>query len=296
VAIGTFIASVPVVLAIVLMKQQGYATLFGGGGRSPLRIAEIAQRMLVPWPVAQPGEGLVLMLPAVLFVLAIALGFRKAWSVAGWESHARRATLLGLALPVLGTMLYAPWPVYWPPYGLPFLFGSGLVLAMAVTSAEGVSPRFALGVRAVAALCIALVIAPSVHRARRLAARQEVSAGLAMALLEHRSGDSTIVALVIPPRSALVGIGPALREYALAMSPGSVLPPARDEQCAEVVQRIRRGLGKVTLISYGDQCGALPVKTVSIRRVFRYFDIERFTIVTDSIGADLFDPLSPKRR
>jgi len=296
VGIGTVVASVPVILAIVLIKQQGYATLFGGGGRSLLRIAEIAQRMLVPWPVAQAGEGPVLMLPAALFVLAIVLGFRRSRGVAGWESHARRATLLGLALPILGTALYAPWPVYWPPYGLPFLFGSGLVLAMAVTSAEAVSPRSAMGGRAVAALCIALVIAPSIHRARRLAARQEVNAGLAMALLEHRGADSTIVALVIPPRSALVGIGPAMRDYALAMSPGSALPPARDAQCAEVVERIRRGLGRTNLISYADQCGALPIVTVSVRRAFRYFDIERFAGVRDSMRADLFDPLVPPRQ
>jgi hypothetical protein len=295
VAIGTLTASIPVLLAIVRMKGEGYATLFGGGS-SLSRIAEIAQRMLVPWPVAQAGEGPVLMLPAVLFVLAIVLGFRAARSVPGWEPHARRATMLGLTLPILGTALYAPWPVYWPPYGLPFLFGSGLVLAIAVTSAEGRSPRSALVARVTAVLCVALVIAPSVHRARRLAARQEVSAGLAMRLLEHRGVDSTIVALVIPPRSALVGIGPALREYAIAMRPGSVVPPARDAQCAEVVTRFRRGLGRNAIISYVDQCGALPATTISVRRVFRYFDIERFSLVTDSIRADLFDPRSPPRQ
>jgi hypothetical protein len=75
-----------------------------------------------------------------------------------------------------------------------------------------------------------------------------------------------------------------------------VVPPARDAQCAEVVTRFRRGLGRNAIISYVDQCGALPATTISVRRVFRYFDIERFSLVTDSIRADLFDPRSPPRQ
>jgi hypothetical protein len=296
VGFATVAAAVPIVLAAIGLKATGYAAIFGQGTLSPGRIASLAQRMLVPWPVAQGAEGMVFALPALLFVLTLLCGLNGASADRGWRDHTARAWLLGLALPAMGTILYTPWPTYWALYGLPFLVGPSLLIAIAVTSAERRSRRWRWTARALATGCVLTVIAPSVHTARRFAARQEVNVALAQELPAHPTADSIVVALVIPPRAGLPGIGTALRNYALLFHPLATIPPALDAQCAEVAARFRRGLGRTLFISYGDQCGQLPVATISLRRRFRYFDLGRFRPVVDSIRADLFDPTASSIR
>lgn len=293
---ATAAASVPIVLVATGLQQNGYATMFGQGGLSPLRIAGIAQRMLVPWPVAQGAEGPLFALPALLFVLTLICGLNVASADEDWRDHTARAWAVGLALPAMGTIFYTPWPTYWAIYGLPFLVGPALLIAIAVTSAERRSRRWGWTVRALATACLLTVIAPPVQLARRLAARQEVNVALAQELLAHEAADSIVVALVIPPRAGLQGIGTALRNYALVLHPGAKLPPALDAQCADVAARFRRGLGRTVIISYGDQCGQLPIATISMRRSFRYFDLGRFRPVVDSIRADLLDPTASLTR
>ena len=291
VGIATAAAAVPIVLAATSLKQAGYASLFGQGGLSPIRVAAIAQRMLVPWPVAQGAEGIPFALPALLFVLTLICGLNTASADNDWRDHTGRAWAVGLALPAMGTILYMPWPTYWALYGLPFLIGPALLTAIAVTSAERRSRRWGWTARALATGCLLTVIAPPVHLARRFAARQEVNAALAQELPSRQAADTIIVALVIPPRVGLPGIGTAaLRNYALLLHPGTSLAPALDAECADVAARFRRGLGRTVIISYGDQCGQLPVATISMRRSFRYFDLGHFRPGIDSIRADLFDP------
>jgi hypothetical protein len=297
VGLATVAAAVPIVVAATSLKLTGYSSMFGQGTLSPGRIAALAQRMLVPWPVAQGAEGMAFALPAILFVLTLLCGLNAVSADKGWRDHTTRAWVLGLALPAMGTVLYAPWPTYWALYGLPFLVGPCLLIAIAVTSAERRSRRWKWTARVLATGCVLTVIAPSVHLARRFAARQEVNVALAQELPAHPAADSIVVALVIPPRAGLPGIGTALRNYALMLHPTTPLPPAQDAQCDDVAARFRRGLGRTVIISYGDQCGQMPVATISMRRRFRYFDLERFRVVVDSIRADLFDPAaSPIRQ
>jgi hypothetical protein len=285
----------PVLYAVRGMKAQGYASQFGSGGVSVDRTIDIAQRMLFPWPAGIGGEGPVMLLPALCFVAAIVIGLLAARGNLPWASHAGRATVLGLLIPAIGTLIYTPWPAYWPSYGIPFLVGPALLLAIAVTSAERASPRTAWAARASALLCLALVIGPSTHLANRMATRQELNAGLARALLAYPSADSVIVALVVPPKVATVGIGPAMRAYALILSPGALLPPVIDAQCADVAARAKRagGLGKTVVLSYSDQCGVITGATRTLRQSFGYFELSRFRMARDSIRADLFDPMAP---
>jgi hypothetical protein len=288
-------ASIPVLLTARGAGGGGYTSMFGTGGIEPLRVAEIFQRMLLPWPVAQGNEGPVFSLPALTFLVALVLGLRTAATDSDWAGHARRSMVLGLALPAIGTVLYLPWPTYWAPYGLPFLVGFSVLIATAITSAERRSPKLGIAVRAITALGVLLVMAPPVHLVRRLAARQDVNVALAGALPARTHADSVIIALSVPPRPGIPGIGSALRKYALVLDPGAVLPPVIDAHCPDVGERLRRGLGRTVVISYADQCGRLPTATLTARRSFHYFDLSRMRVVGDSILAQLLDPIDLPR-
>ncbi|MGH7561189.1 MAG: hypothetical protein ACRENB_09215, partial [Gemmatimonadales bacterium] len=295
VGIATAAASIPVIVAVMGQQGESYARLFGRGGLGLPRILEIAQRMIFPWPANRLEDPAALALPAALFAVTLLLGLASTPDPL-WTRHARRAMALGLALPVLATALYTPWPVYWAPYGLPFGFGPALMLATAVTSAESRSKVLGLAARVAAGACLLLVIPPSVRLARQLAARQEVNVAVARSLLDRSGTDSTIVAVAVLPEEAEHGLGATLRRYAATLEPAASLPPARDAQCREVGERIRRGLGRSVIISYSDHCGQFPVATLVVRRTFRYFDFTRLSLATDSIRADLYDPLRPPRR
>ncbi len=288
----TAVASVPVLLTMRNMRAQGYAAGFGSGALSLDRAADILQRMILPWPAGIGNEGLSMMIPALLFLITIAIGYLAAGDDADWAPHARRVMLLGLALPLIGTLLYLPWPVFWPAYGIAFAAGPALMLAIAITSVERFSARAGWAARIAAAVCVALAAASSVHLAARMAARQAVDAGMAMALLSHTAADSVVVALVVPPRTLPGAIGPAMRDYALNAQPSAVLPPAIDAQCADALARGRRpgGLGRTVIISYSDQCGPVTSATLTLRQTFRYFDLSDLRLAPDSIRADLFDP------
>jgi hypothetical protein len=293
-AAGTLIAALPVLRAMRAMKAHGYASQFGSGGYSMDRVLDIAQRMALPWPAGVGGDGAMMMLPALLFLVVIILGAVAARGDGAWWPHARRAMVLALAIPLMGTVLYSPWPVYWPSYGVPFLVGPALLLAIAVKSAERSSVRAGNVARGVALVCVLLVIAPSAHLANRMAARQTVDAELARALLDYPNTDSVVVALVVPPRAATVGIGPAMRAYALIIRPGATVPAVIDAQCADALARGKRpgGLGRTVVISYTDQCGPITGATFSSQRAFGYFDLDHLTTARDSIRADLFDPMT----
>jgi hypothetical protein len=291
--LGTAAAAVPVLLTAAGGTGEGYTSMFGSGGTDLGRIAEIFQRMLLPWPVAQGNEGPAFSVSALIFLVALVLGLMKAAADPEWGGHARRSMALGVALPVIGTVLYAPWPTYWAPYGLPFLVGFSVLVATAITAAERRSPRWGVAVRVLAVIGLLLVVPPPVHLARRLAARQDVNVALARALLSRTRADSVIVALSVPPRPGIPGIASALRKYALVLQRDVDLPPAIDAYCPAVGERLRRGLGRTVVISYTDQCGRLPVATLTARQRFRYFDLSRLRIITDSVQAHLLDPLNP---
>ena len=83
-----------------------------------------------------------------------------------------------------------------------------------------------------------------------------------------------------------------MREYALIVKPGAVLPAVIDAVCADALARGKRpgGLGRTVVISYADQCGPIASATFSASHAFGYFDLDRLAPRRDSIRADLFDP------
>jgi hypothetical protein len=263
--------------------------MIGRGGLDLGRAAELCQRMVLPWPVAQGSETAVYSLSAVVFLVALIGGLGVAGADPERRAPVRRVMILGLAMPLIGMLLYLPWPTYWAPYGLPFLVGFALLLATAVTAAERRSPRSGLVARSLAAFGILLVVPPPVHLVRRLAARQDLNVELSRSLLARTGSDSLIVALAVPPQPGVPGMGSALRKYALVLEPGAALPAAIDSHCPDVAQRLRRGLTRTILISYSDQCGRLPITTITVRQTFRYFDLARMRIVRDSVEAQLLD-------
>jgi hypothetical protein len=295
IGIGAVVASIPVLVTATGGTGGGYTSMFGRGGIDPLRAAEIFQRMLLPWPTGQGTEVLVFSLPSLAILVALALGLRAGATDAESGAHFRRMIVLGLALPAIGTALYLPWPTYWAPYGLPFLVGLSVLIATAVTAAERRAPKLALGVRVAAALGVVVVMAPTVQLVRRLAARQDVNVMLARALLSKTRADTVIVALAVPPTPGIPGIASALRKYALVLESSADLPPAIDVHCPEIGERLRRGIRRTVLISYSDQCGRLPASTLTVRQAFRYFDLARMRLVSDSMQAQLLDPFDFRR-
>jgi hypothetical protein len=207
--------------------------------------------------------------PANLGVLAV-LG------VGIWLAFRRQATsaaliVAGLSAPLLGILLYAPWPMLEGYYGFAYLPGSALALALALSVIHISRNRWLNAASHLAV--IALVVygtlfareAADVYRASR-----EVEAATARALSTVASGDTMLVAVPDPTQSGSFGSG--LLHYASAHGVRTALVPM-DVPCAEAEQAILSGRSRLVVVAFSNWCApsqrAAPTWRVSRRIVSR---------------------------
>ena len=284
--LATAAVLLPVGVIALSARPDSFSSAYGTAAISAGRFVDILQAMLLPvYPVFQ--------FPANLLYLVTAV---TGWWLVFKHSPTRRHPLtllaVALSLPVMGAVLYLPWPKFEQFYRLPFLLGPALLLAWAVTWIQHYAARAVW----IAYIGCAGIVAYSSINAQRLArtagARQEVNAAVAGSLVAHASRDSVMVATpaLLPVPQRWWGPGPSLRRYAGVMARAATLPPVRDADCLSAAALLRAGVGRAALISYSTWCGVLPHPTQTVRRQYSYIDWLTLTPRTDSLRADIFAP------
>jgi hypothetical protein len=197
----------------------------------------------------------------VLLVAGLAVRGRRSRS--RWDAWLPIAMATGLV--AIGAVMYSPWPYYLGFYGLPFLLGPSLLLALGVSALfEGAAP----GVRLAVVVGVVAVLLPPAVEAQRMAAeagaRQQAVGALAGRLQQLAAADSILTAMPYRPQQPWQGRGPALRRYALATAAATALPPAADILCSEAGGRLRLHDAPGLLLSFSDACGSLPAPTFQV--------------------------------
>lgn len=267
-------------------RPEGYAQAYGAGERGSL--LENLGLALLP---------LTLTFPAQARAAAVLLG---AVAAAGWalllrprRARARRLAGLGLALlvPVLGAVVYLPWPRAEAFYAFPFLAGGAVVLAAAVSALER---RAAPGLVLLPVLAgLALCAADGGMHAELVLAKRRVNGSFARALGSLPPGDTVFVALPAraEPAQAWQGPGPTLRRYAIATGVATqAAPPVVDLSCEEAFGRWQRAPRSLSLISYMDYCGMIPGPALVAESPVRFLDLLHLRSVVDSYRGDLWLP------
>lgn len=294
--VGSAVAAlIPVAFVALQAASDKYAAVYGTSPSWSGRFIAYFLTFLLPVqaryapyldPWILPGNALFL----AIVVVGWWLGLRA-------DAERRHRLAVGgaaLALIAVGAMLYAPWPYFNSFYGLPFLLGSALLLAFGITFIE----RHSANWRWLAyAACLALFTHAAMfagYTSRSAIARRNVNRALVDDFVQHASADSIVIAMRYVPAQRWVGIAATLQRYAAAVRPDAPIPAINDTLCSAAVPLFRQGGGNALLVTYTDQCGALPEPGRTVRVYYPYVYWPTLSIRTDSVRADILGPRSPQ--
>ena len=195
-----------------------------------------------------------------------------------------------LMLPAVGALVYLPWPYFQNFYGLPFLLGPALLLAIATTAIARVRPswRWAAYAGCLAILCQGAMAAA--HDSRSAIAVRKINRVLVSEIAAQPSVDSVVVAMRYLPSQPWQGLGPTLGRYAKAVLPDQRIPDISDALCSATLPMLREGVGNAILVTYSSQCGAFPVPARVLRYYYTYLQWPTLRPKRDSLVVGILGP------
>jgi hypothetical protein len=267
----------------------GYGMAYGSGSLTLSRLG--ANLVAIALPV-RPGADaqLSLLYPGNLLPILV-LAFGLATHVRRRRPNARLAALIGLGLlpPLIGALVYLPWPKFDSFYGIPFFVGIVLLYAAAINELlgdRGVRRWFAI-IAAVLIPCYGAVAASrSVETA---AASLRLNAYLARLMGRFGPGDTVLV--LSPPDGphALPVKADELRDYATAMNwldttrAATILPAP----CNRFSPNVGPDAPGPAFVSYSYGCGRFPYPALRIVSGYTWHDWLTLAAVHDTMALDL---------
>lgn len=282
------IASIPVVLTAARATNDAYTTAFGSQIR-PLSDA-IAQWSLaiLPFDPATSFPARLIGLALVGFVAVLISGWtvRLRMPNADERSNARRLLAIALLFPLVGTLIYLPWPSWNRFYSIPFLLSGAILAAVAFGALEVWSRRAFIGACCVWGWLLVFAAADAFGQGNRLAARQLANRAVVSRLATLRTSfDTVIVATNQTVPAAWQGLGPTLSRYGRAF--GLDMPVAINVPCEE--SRVRASANRDAIVAYGSHCPGLAASDPIVVR-YRRLRFSTTPLTTDSLRVDFVVP------
>jgi len=278
-------ASAVVLSTFGATPADGYAQGYGAGGMNLIRYQLNLKLIALPLTRTLRGAGRV---AAILLVTVAVAGWAVHLEDRGRRAGRAAALLAAVSIPLLGALVYLPWPRLERFYALPFLAGPVVVLAVA-SAALVRRTHPALVLLPISAALVLAAFDAAAHADESRAVRQ-VDGALAREIGALRGMDSVYVAVptVIRSAQAWQGTGATLRRYALATGMASdAAPGVAEVRCEDGMGRWAGARRPAALVSYAHLCGALPGATVVIERRHGYVDLLGMRRLEKSRRADV---------
>jgi hypothetical protein len=280
------------VLAVLLIwafgtrQSHAYAGLYGSasiaGNVSVLRVLPL----ILPVTLATPDVVQLLLFPAnLVFVGALSAAFLGSfqWRTPG-DLH--RKLLIASTLPAGGLLVYLPWPRFELFYGLPFLLGVSLWVAV-LFDRPNERWRVALSVAWVFMLVLTAVSAAGLARYTR--ARRQVNAAVALDLSKRKPTDTVAVASARLTPQPWQNPAATLGRYAVATRVAQTMPELIDVTCDMVATPATRWQTGSRLYVYVEWCGVVGPAMLRIEEQFSFFDWASLDLETAAYSVDVFD-------
>ena len=283
--------TVPIILILIIAARAhgpAYALAYGHAPVSMARSVGILLGLVLPtFSTYAPFTSFAL--PAnMVFLIILAAG----WTVSPVDTGLRRShrsiAACLMAISVIGTLVYSPWPLFNFFYGLPYLIVPAALLAFAIKTINRHWPRRLWVALSACALILAQAAAFAAYDARHAFALREVNGALVKSVATRPATNSLIVTTKAISELSWIDTGPTLGRFVAALYPSRTLLSARSVSC----ETMRAGndvhvpRGSV-LITYADDCGTFPHPAWSERRVFSYFYWPALSLRQDSIRVDM---------
>jgi hypothetical protein len=271
------------------IRQEGaYANLYGSASVGEgLWLGRLVPLILPVTLGAASARELILFPSNLVFVGLLGTGLLVSlrWLERG---QVHRKLLIASALPIAGLIVYLPWPRFELFYGLPFLLGPSLWVAV-LLGHLGLNRRW----NAALSVCWIFVLTVSAITAADLAgytrARREANQALAVDLSAQDPRDTVIVASARLTPQAWQNPAATLGRYAIATRIARTTPVLIDMNCdqsAEVAAQRPRGS---TLYVYGGGCDDLGTPDRRIQKPFVFFDWSSARVRTETFNVDVFE-------
>ena len=200
------------------------------------------------------------------------------------RQHAGWLLILAIGLPLLGGVVYLPWPNFQLVYAVPFLFGEAILIGVAMTYLQKHGKTATRVAGTAWCLVLAYAIPEAVTEARRVEAIQFSTSQLLPRVAQERDVDSVFVAApqeVLDQRGLF---GPRLFMYAQATQ--QPWPSTKDVSCPEA-ERAGSSSPRVVVVWSTFMCGPSPLAGETIRSVYPRWDWKSLRLVNDSMRFDI---------
>jgi hypothetical protein len=271
-----------------LRQPDAYASLYGSASVGEDLWSGRVLPLILPVTLAAASARDQILFPAnLVFSGLLCAGLIRSlrWPEHG---HVYRKLLIAASLPIAGLVVYLPWPRFELFYGLPFLLGPSLWVAV-LLGQLGLNRRW----NAALSVCWLFVLTVSAVTAADLAAytraRREANQALALELSARDPRDTVIVASARLTPQAWQNPAATLGRYAIATRMARTTPVLIDMPCdqtGEAAARRRRG---TTLYVYAGGCGNLGTPDRRIRKPFMFFDWSSARVKTETFDVDVFE-------
>jgi hypothetical protein len=292
-ATGVLAVLIPVAIVALRAGPGAYASGYAAHSMSLEGFIHSLSILLLPAPAVRLAPATLADSWAnVAFFVIVALGLGLANRSHALRRHFQPLALGALSLAVAGAIVYLPWPYFQPFYGLPFLLGPAILLAVAVTLIEELRPAWRW---LIYAGCMTMLVQRGVHAAhesRSAIADRMVNRALVEDIARHPGADSIIVVMRSHPPAAQAwqGRGPTLYRYARAVLPESHIPTILEADCTAATQMPNDGIGNTILVSYSTACGTLPASDRTARYDYTYLAWPTLTPRPDSLVISIVGP------
>ncbi|HEY2593562.1 MAG TPA: hypothetical protein VGK33_06655, partial [Chloroflexota bacterium] len=233
--------------------------------------------------LSAPANALLLALLLIAGVLVAVRGSASGLS----RGQAFAWIALALSLPCAVVAAYQPWSFFQDFYGLPFLLGTAMLVAAAVTVVDRSAPLVGVLARAACVMILLLAGAAAVWPVRQSMARRAVHGALAGYLVTHDIGAPVIVMSDDIFGIPWQGPGPTLRRYALALYPEAQLGNFADAHCAVPPHRFAVNGRQGVVVTYASNCRSYPGATATFRETYRYPILWPPALRRDSVRVDV---------
>lgn len=291
-AVGVALPALGVAVAIAVMllavraapEATGYGMAYGSAGFEPARLWH--NLVATTLPVRPEGRAAIALLyPTNLLLLLLAAAALLAWRPV---LPARRLWVLGLGLglPLLGAVVYWPWPKFDAFYALPFFLGPALLLGGAVTvlgRRSAVSARWA---RAAAVAAVVYGAIPARRSVDAAAARLRLDQSAAAMIARLGPADTVLVLGPLAADRRLPVAAAELRDYAVATG----LVAAAGAATVLDVPCDRYGPGaapQYAYLSYSYGCGRFPQPGLRLASPYPWRDWLTLAPHVDTLAVDL---------
>jgi hypothetical protein len=294
VTIGSFAALVPVVFVYFAANASAYASLYGRETQSLMTLVAIWISSLIPFEFIVPTPNVGWIFAVVGFTILMAAGWRMRFARAPAAVSQRWVIVVSLLVSLLGTLAYLPAPWFIRFYLLPYLIGTAILLAIAVTNVQSLGRTG----DAIAWSCLFTILPVAATTAAALSRRTDAIQRRDNAIVDlvatTARSDSVFFATSQLARAdwraessdsaAPRGLGATLHRFAAATH--RPWPPTRDMDCLEAREVLKKS--NETVVNFEHSCVLNQEGAHHVTFAFRHFDWNSLRIVADSARARAF--------